>query len=214
MLVTIDEYYDINFYLQTIQALKNNQVPFTEYILSITPFYWYINVDNPPSFVNYDMLPNNLRKYIINLVQPATPSDDYKYQRRETFTDKKALKHYGRNTPMIEADNSDYACFFNLKDKEQALELSKSVGKIWYFGKYYNNMKIALCTNRMIKNFISSEDILVQKDRKSKSSIQMEIELNYNVFRLNTRLKKFSMTPYFDNGSYKPVNIQQFKFSI
>lgn len=211
MLVTIDDYYDIDFYLQTIQSLKNNRVSFREYILSVTPFYWYIDVDIPPSFINYDVLPNNLRKYIINLVQPATPADDYKYQRRESFSDKKALLHNGRNTPMIEADNSDYACFFNLKNKEQALELSEYVGKIWYFGKYYNNMKIALCTNKLIKNFVKSEDILVQK---TKNSIQMEIDLNYNVFRLNARLKKFSMTPYFDNGSYKPVKIQQFKFSI
>jgi len=191
MLITIDPYYDVSFYLQTIQALKNNKVQFTEYLLTIAPFYWYIDVDIPPTFVNYDVLPSNQRKYVTTLVKPAIPSDDYKYQRRESFSDKKALQKYARNTPMIEADNSDYACFFNLKNKEQALELSKNIGKIWYFGKYYNNMKIALTTNKMIKNFISPEDILVQK---KKSSIQMEIDLNYNVFRLNTRLKKFSMT--------------------
>jgi len=208
---TIDEYYDINFYIEAIQAMRNNSVDYKEYILAKAPFNFYVDSKNTPIMVNYDVLTNAMQKYIVNKVEPATPSDEYMLARRNEYAGIKGLKQYALNKPMNKINNSDYACFFNLKSREQGLELSKTLGPIIYFGKYYNNTRVALCYNKMIKNYIELSDILVEK---TKNATQMELDLNYKIFRLNDRLRKFTEQPYFNNGKFIPVKIKQFNLTI
>lgn len=208
--VTIDDYYDVDFYNETLQALKNNDVRFAQYIMTIAPYHFVIEIFREPIMVNYDTLPNNKLQYLINVVEPATPRDDYLLQRRGSFEGIKALKQYGLNDPLREAEKSDYACFFHLKNRAEGVELSKTLGKIYFFGTYIKNTHVALCTNKMIKNFVPDQ-ILVEK---SKSVIDMETELNYKYFRLQNRLRKFTNTPYFDNGIFYNVKIKQFEFNI
>ena len=208
---TIDAYYDINFYIEAIQAMINNSVKYKEYILAVAPFSFYVDAKSEPIMVNYDILTNSMQKYIVNKVEPATPSEEYTLARRSEYAGKKGLIHYSLNKPMKKINESDYACFFDIKNKLQGQELSKSLGPIIYFGKYYNNTRVALTYNKMIKNYIDLSDILVEK---TKSATQMELDLNYNVFRLNDRLRKFTEQPYFLNGKYKPVKIRQFDVNI
>lgn len=208
---TIDEYYDINGYIEGVQALKNNGVEYKEYILAKAPFHFYINTKNLPIMVNYDILPNNLQQYIVNKVEPTTPSEEYLLARKDSFDGKKGLKEYTLNKYMERINKEEYACFFNIQNKTQALELSDTLGTIVYFGKYYNNTKVGLCYNKMIKNLVPLDQILVEK---KKDATQMELDLNYKVFRLNDRLRKFTEQPYFKNGKYKPVNIKQFNVTI
>ena len=211
-LFTIDEYYDILFYNECLNALKNNNVVFKEYINLRPPYNWYIATESLPILVNYDLLDKTQEKFLVNKVEPTLASEEYLLLRKMSNAGKKAINFYVLNEPLQFAENSNYACFFNLRSKEQALELSRSLGKIYYFGKYYNNkFRVALCFNNMIKNFISPEDILVEKET---SATQMELDLNWKVFKLKDKLRKFTNTPYFDNGVFKTVKIQQFNFNL
>ena len=209
--ITIDDYYNIDFYNETLQALKNNDVGFAQYIMTIAPYHFVIEIFQEPIMINYDNLPDNKLQYLINVVEPATPRDEYLLQRRESFGGIKGLKQYGLNNPLREAEKSDYACFFHLKNRAEGIELSKTLGKIYFFGTYIKNTHVALCTNKMIKNLALQQDILVEK---KKSVLDMEHELNYKYFRLQNRLRKFTNTPYFDNGIFHNVKIKQFDFNI
>jgi len=211
MLITIDPYYDTAFYLECIQALRNNNVTYKEYINSKAPFDWVLELDREPIMVNYDEFPKNIQMYLVNKVEPATPGEEYLLQRKTALSGSKSFEFYCINEPLRQADKSDYACFFLLKNREQGIALSKKLGPIWYFGKYYNNIRVGLCLNSMIKNMIPLQEILIEK---TKSSTQMELDLNFKVFRLNDRLRKFTETPKFENGSFIPVKIKQFNVNI
>lgn len=208
---TIDPYYDINFYIEAIQAMTNNSVKYKEYVSTKAPYDFYIESKNTPIMVNYDILSNAMQKYIVNKVEPSTPSEEYTLARRPEYPGIKGLKHYTLNKYLLKANKSDYACFFNIKNRTQGIELSKSLGPIIYFGKYYNNTRVALTYNKMIKNYIELSDILVEK---TKNATQMEVDLNYNIFRLNDRLRKFTEQPMFKDGKFIPVNIKQFNVNI
>jgi hypothetical protein len=208
---TIDEYYNIPFYNEGLQAMRNNGVDYKEYISTKAPYNFYIESKEKPIMVNYDVLTNAMQKYIINKVEPATSSEEYLLSRRTQFEGIKGLKEYGMNKPMSMINKSDYACFFSVKNKTEMLELSESLGTLFYFGKYYNNIRVGLCYNKMIKNMIEPDRILVEK---TKNAIQMELDINFRIFRLNDRLRKFTETPYFKDGKYKPVKIKQFNVEI
>ncbi len=209
-MITIDPYHSIAQYLEAIQALRNNKIEYEVYVHSKSPFNWYIDIPDP-YLMNYDVLPDAEQKLLVNTVKAITPSEQYIYNRKEALSGSKAFKFYTLNEPLRLAGKSDYACFFNIRNREQGVELSKSLGDIWYFGKYYNNYRIALCTNKMITNFVDSSDILVTKRT---TILQMELDLNFKIFRLKDRLKKFSETPVFRNGKLKAIKNKQFNLTI
>ena len=209
--ISIDDYYSIDQYNESLQALRNNSVSFSQYIYTKTPYNFVIEIFREPIMINYDLFTNNQLQYLINAVEPSKPQEEYLLQRRDSYEGIKGLIQYGLNEPLRQADKSDYACFFNLKNYAEGMTLSKSLGKIYYFGKYIKNTKLALCTNSMIKNFIDPSHILVEK---KSSIINMELELNYKYFRLQNRLRKFTNTPYFNNGKFNNVKIKQFDFTF
>jgi len=222
-MITIDPYYDVNFYNESLQAMINNNVEYKEYILAKTPYDFYIDTKELPIMINYDILTDSMQRFIVNKVQPATPADSYLLQRKGSYLGVKGLTYYSLNKPMKKINDSEYACFFNLANRDQGIRLSKVLGPIIYFGKYYNNIRVALTYNKMIKNYVEVSDILVEKTKnatqmelveKTKNATQMELDLNYNIFRLKDRLHKFTEQPYFKDGKYKPVKIKQFNVSI
>ena len=212
MLITIDEYYDVKFYKECLQALSNNGIKYKEYISLRSPYNWYLEIDSLPIMVNYDIASRKTEKFIVNKVEPALPNEAYLLQRRIGDIGKKALPFYAFNDPLNKVTKSDYACFFNVSSKEQLERLSKQLGEIYYFGRYYHNkFKIGLCYNKMIKNFINVSDILVEKNS---TVTQMELDLNWDVFKLQDRLRKFTQTPSFKDGKFQPVKIKQFNFTF
>ena len=110
------------------------------------------------------------------------------------------------NDALREAEQSEYSCFFNIRSREHALNLSKQIGKIYYFGKYYNKYKVCLCNNKYIKT--TDAEILVEK---TSNITQMELDLNFNVFKLKDRLRKYTQTPYILEGKYYPTINQSYK---
>ncbi len=211
MFITLDDYYTIAEYNEALQALDNNGFKYKEYINTKPPYQWFIEVPQRPMMVNYDELPKAELRFIVNKVEPARANEEYLLQRRVSDDGKKALKKYVFNKPLLEAQSSDYACFFQVRNKEQMLELSQKLGKLYYFGRYYTKFRIGLCTNKMIRNFIDPEDILVQKE---KSILQMEQDLNFKIFKLNDRLRKFTETPYFLDGQFHQVKIKKFNTTL
>lgn len=208
-MITIDSFYSIEQYNESLNALKNNNIDYKEYIHSKSPFNWYLELPSDPIMVNFETLPDSQNKLLLGIIKPARANEEYLLQRRNNDTGKKSIEKFVINQPLREAKDSDYSCFFKITNKEQLLRISKESGiKIYYFGKYYNNkFKIGLCNNKYITNFINKEDILIEKEE---SVIQMELDLNFRIFKLKDRLQKYTETPYFEDGKYFPVKIQQF----
>ena len=211
MFITIDPYYPISFYNECKEALKNNGISFQEFISIKAPFDWYLKIDEKPIMVNYDELKKQQERFLVSKVKPLTPNEEYLLIRRSDDEGQKGMLKYVENEPLKQARMSEYAVFFNADSKEQLMRITRESGiKVWYFGKYFNNrFKVALCTNKMILNFISPEDILIEKNgQEMKEPGRFESELNFKVFRQQDYLKKYTETAYFADGKYFPVKIK------
>lgn len=203
---SIDEYYDVEFYKQVLEALKNNRVDFKEYISTIAPYNFIIECSDKPSFINYDEVPSNKTRFLVNLITPLTPSSAYIYERRNSIVNLDAVKHYAINDALGSAQITKEGIFFHAT-KEEILRISKEFPrKIYYFGRYFNNRyNLFFSDSLMIKNYINSEDILVESNNFKMAS-ELETELNFKVFREKARLFKISETPYVINGRYYPIS--------
>lgn len=229
-LYTIDPYASIEQYNDSLQALRNNKVPFRQMISLRAPFMWYFELPYAPLLVNYDTLDAKQLRYTVSKVVPITPSDDYTLIRRETNGIDGLIK-YIENTPLMEARKSKFALFFNAPNMEGLKNASKAMPgtKIYYFGKHVNSKyRIALCTNIMINNFITPNSVLLEKNNLSKGARKtggsegtqgnqsndyskpgfFEADLNFRVFKNKDALRKYSETPYFLDGVYYPVKFQ------
>jgi hypothetical protein len=206
--ITLDDYYPTEFFNEVKSSLRNNNIEYQEFISIKPPFNWYFKIDQKPLMVNYDEISKKDQRWLVQKVKPLRANEEYLFQRRNDDTGQKAILKYTENKPLIEARKSDYACFFTVKNKEELQNISKEFpGKIYFMGKYYNNKyRICLCTNKMIKNFIDPQKILIEDTFKEPS--RFEAELNYRVFRGNDMLEKHTDTPYMINGVYKDVNIK------
>lgn len=205
--VTLDPYYNNQFYNEAKEALKNNKIDFKEFISIKPPFNFYFGLDDSlsPLMVNYDEANKSDEKWLINKVIPVRAVDEYILLRRESDSSANSIKKFIYNEPLKFAAKSNYACFFNIKSRNQVIEISKLYPfKIWYLGKYYyNRYKIGLALEDIIKNFVPEEDILLEKNDGEFNEIgRFEAALNYRVFLQKERLIKYSMTPYIENGQY------------
>lgn len=208
MLVTIDPYYDIEFYKECIQALHNNNVEFKEYISTKPPYEFYFEVEQSPTFINFDKVPDSYSKWLVNITKALKPSDDYIYARRESFTNQKAIQHYAINDALQAPQKSGEVVFFTAT-KESVMRLSRDYHrKIYFMGKYYNNKyKVFMTDSLMVKNFLHPEQILVESN-SFKHITETEVQLNFKIFREKDRLEKLSETPYVLKGTYYPVSVR------
>jgi hypothetical protein len=202
MFITIDPYYNVEFYNECLQALKNNNVDFNEYISTKAPYYFYIEVEDKPLFINYDVAPKAAERWLVSLVKPLRSNDEYTYLRRDNIQRLEAVKHYSYTTPFKAIDSSKQGVIFTAT-KEEVMRVSREYKrKIWFMGRYFNRKYVIFATdNLMIKNFIPSENILAE----GSNPIDIETQINYKVFQGKDRLTKYSETPYVENGNFYPV---------
>jgi hypothetical protein len=207
--ITIDPYYDTQFYNQAKESLKNNGVQFDEYINIKAPYDWYLDIDQKPIMVDYDEATSSEMRWMVSAVKPLRANDAYLLMRRDNDNGPKALLKFVENEPLRKARLADYACFFTVKNREEAEDISRDYpGTIWYLGKYYNNrFRVCLAVNSMIKNLINKEQILIEKTKELSEPGRLEAELNFKVFREKDRLIKYMETPTFEKGIFKPVKI-------
>ena len=206
MIVTLDQYYDTNFYNECLQALKNNGVEFKEYISTKAPYQFYIDVDVQPAFVNYDEVSQSYGRHLVNVIRPLTPQSDYVYLRRDSYSGPKALQQYGINDALRSAQETKEGIFFTAT-RESILRISKEYPrKIWFMGRYFNRRYVVFFADSLlIKNYLNSENILVEGSGFGDVT-DLETELNYRVFHLKDRLMKLSETPYVQGGKFHPIS--------
>lgn len=202
MFITIDPYYDTQFYNQCKEALANNGVPYHEYILSIPPYNFYFDVLNPPTFINYDTIANQHVKWLVNIVKALKPSDDYIYARRDSFVNTDALHQYAVNDALRSAEKTGEGIFFT-GTREEILRISSLYPrKIYYMGRYFNRKyKVFFTDNLLVMNLLRPDQILVQS-KKFKSVTELEVDLNWGIFHGKDRLVKISETPFILGGAY------------
>lgn len=205
MFYTVDPYYNNQFYNECKEALKNNNIKFNVFLNIKAPFHWYFELKEAPTIVNYDKATSSESRWLVNIITPLKPTEEYLLLRRENDKGQTALLKFIENKPLKEARESDYAVFFTIKNKEEGMKLSKDFpGKIYYFGKYYNNkFRVCLGTHRTIKGFLDKDQILLERTSTLSEPGRFESELNFKVFRERDRLIKFTDTPFFYNGVYK-----------
>lgn len=198
MFYTIDPYYDVNFYNQSKEALKNNNVNFSEFIEIKSPYRWFLKLNESPIMVNYDKLEKN--RFLVQKVQALRPNEEYLLQRRGN-SEGTNIKRYIYNDAFRDAE--DYGLFFNIKNREEFIRLSREYpGKIYYLGKYYDNkFRVCLVNNPMIKNYILPNQILLEKTPDMKEPGRFEAEFNYKILKHNDFIYKTIETIYALNGS-------------
>ncbi len=208
--ITIDPYYDIEFYNHCKEALKNNSVEFREFISIKPPYSWYLELEQNPIMVNYDFASNAETRWLVSTVLPLRAVDEYHYLRRNNDSGRNALLKFIENEPLKESRASDYAVFFTVKNKEELEKITRDYPeKIWYFGKYYNNKyRVCLATHESISGFLSPSQILLEKTSDLSEPGRFESELNWKIFRGSDFLIKFSETPYFESGFYHRPKIK------
>jgi hypothetical protein len=219
MFITIDPYYTNQFYNECKEALKNNEVPYQEFINIKTPYNWYFKLDQKPLMVNYDEAADSELRWMVNTVKPLRPNEEYLLIRRENDKGGKSLLKFVENEALRTARESDYAVFFNIKNREQGEALTKDFpGRVYFMGKYYDNKyKVCLAVHPVVKGFLDPGQILLEKTQQMQEPGRFEAELNWRVFRQNDYLIKFTETPYFENGKYvrpKIIGEHSSKFTL
>jgi hypothetical protein len=206
MFVTIDPYYNVQFYNECKEALNNNGVSYKEYISTKAPFYFYFEVNSSPAFINYDQAPDAYSKWLVTLTKGLTPNAKNLLLRRDSFSELKGINQYAINDALLSGAKSSEGIFFT-STRDEILRISKKYPrKIFYMGKYFDKKyRIFFTDNLIIMNFLKAEQILV-KSKTFKNITELEVELNFNIFHEKDRLMKLSETPYILNGSFYQIS--------
>lgn len=212
MFISVDDYYDIDFYNDALMALEENGVQYSEHILfqnSSIPKYC-LNLPSAPLMVHYNSLLPEEEKYLVSKVIPIDANSSVELYRKHGDFGKGIRKEIYLNDAFLSIEN--YAAFINISSKEEALKLSKDIPlKIWYLGKYFNKYKVCLITSDYFIPALKESQILLEKTEKM-SIVRFEQEFNFNVLHRKDRLIKYSKTPYFEGGIfYKPKNLNNNK---
>lgn len=205
MIFSFDDFYNTDFYNTTIEHLFELGIPFKEF-LHIKSYKWYLDCEIDPTILKYDEISGTSKRLLISKTIPLTSSDEYKYRRRQANSSSSAAISLCFN----DAYNyfKDFISFIWLDNNESARELSKHIGRIYYFGRYFSNRyRVYGCKNSYLKNFVNPERILSEG-----SIVQAELKLNYSIFKLQDFLEKYSQTPYWDSGLYFAPNVLAKKF--
>jgi len=210
MLVTIDPFYPVDFFNECKESLKNNKVDFTTSISIKAPYNWYFDIDSAPIMVNYESISKSNTRWLVNIVNPLRPNEEYIFQRRSADVGKKALQKFIENEPLKEARLSEYSVFFSVKNRDEALKLSEEFpGKIWYMGKYYDNKyRVCLCTSPIIRNLLRDDQVLLEKTTEHDEIGRFEADFNWRVLRNRDALIKFTETPHIQGGRFNAVKIR------
>jgi len=210
-LITIDPFYSISQYNEALHALENNGIEYQEWISTLNPYHFYLDLDgNKPIMMNYEK--SNRTEWIkmVSKVKPLIGNDEVLLHRRGDKTSD--IKNYINNDVFNKALKADDTIVFNYLNREQLFELSKSYGIIYPIGKYLKGAKrLAICFDKKIKNVLSPN--MVELEMGKHKLGQLEMTINYEVLRNKDKIVKWARTPHFRNGKLKqPSPISPLKF--
>lgn len=196
MIYNLDNY-NIELYNEFLINLKKHNIEYNEYV-NTKDYKFYLETSEYPFILNYSKIQNASNMFLISKVKSVNQQDDYKFLRKRISNSKDNLNLCINDAYDFFLNSKiNYYYFIHIQNKEASELLSKQIGRLYYFGSYLNNRyKIYLTNNQYLTNFIKIDDILA-----SDSNIfTAELQLNYEIFNLKDRLKKFSQTPYRENG--------------
>jgi hypothetical protein len=202
---TIDPYVSVTEYNQSLQALENNKIEYTEFISLFGNYNWYLSLEDNqrPIMINYDPLNRTNWTKVLSKVKPLTTNDIYLLYRRGEKSD---ISRFVDNDWTSEAKNKN-SIVFTIQSKEELFKLSKLYGKIYPLGTYINgSIKLAICFNEEIKNSIVPSRIKLEM-KKHKTG-QLELKINDKILRNIDKIIKWTKTPYFENGKFYPTSPQ------
>lgn len=204
MLVSIDNYYSVDFYNQCLSALKNNNVQYKEYISTVGDFKWYVDIPRAPVMLNYDVCPVSEERYLVSKVITLDPDSSYKYYRRSNSY-KHFVDRYMCNDVWGDIKGTT-AWLVRIRSKNDILRFSDvdKNSKVYYLGRYLDNrLKMCVVSSPLIRSIIPREDVIMEKNDKIE---RFETDINYRVLMGKERLVKFNSTPYALNGQlYMPL---------
>lgn len=204
MLVTLDPYYNVDFYNQSIEALKNNNVDYRLYVQTISPYNFYIDVPSQPLFVNYDLINQSNSRHLAAVTIPNSTDGTYLFLRRMTHTGKKGFNYYAFNDVFKAMKKSKEGIIFDCS-VDSAKYLSRYFPrKIYYLGKYMNKRyTVMACDSLIVKNYfdkVSQKITVLAESNNFTTATELETEVNHRIFSLKDRLMKVSNTPFIQNG--------------
>lgn len=200
MIYNIDKY-DIKLYNEFLNNLTKHNIDYTEYVCTRDNKF-YLSTQLEPFILDYTPIQNASKMFLISKTKGVNNQDAYQYRRQKVAASKDNLKlcindAYQYFIDLNQKQKNSIFYFINIPNKERAEAISKQLGRLYYFGFYYNKYRVYLTNNQYTTNYIDPENILVS----SSDLFDAEMQLNYNIFRLQDRLKKFSQTPYRENGT-------------
>lgn len=210
--ITFDDNYNITQYNDFITNLKNNKIPFKEYVSVKPPHNFYIGVDEKylPVFLKYIEAPKSIDRWLVEKVTAFLPSEELFLKRKLSDSPVMFEKFI---SPKIFQDIqfNDYACIFRYKNKEELIKMTRELGiQVWILGKQ-REWNLAFSYNKFIKNYINLNWILLEKTKPSEYAVpgMFEAELNYKKLVKTKLTNKYINYPYYDNGKYFPLKLTQ-----
>jgi len=202
-LITIDPYYTTSQYNESLQALKNNGIEYSEWISTLAPFEFYLDLDGQkPIMMNYDTPSKTVWNKLVSKVKPLKTNDEVLlYRRGDKLSN---VKDYINNDVFSRALKEEKTIVFNYKNKEQLLNLSKTYGVIYPIGKYLRgSRRLAICFDVRVKNVITPSDLMLEMGKHKIG--ELEIKINRKVLREQDKIIKWVHTPKYVKGKFMPT---------
>lgn len=217
--IDIDSYYDVEEYNRIINALKNNNVEYNEWILTLPPYSWIISINETdrPKFVDYEELPKNKTRFLVSRVNPLRSEQVFKLTRRETDSPKN-FERFTSNDTWRDIGKAKHLIFFKFANSEELENITKELKtKIYYIGRY-KRWKICVGFNPYIASKIAKDRILYEKNEKELSQFKkvsdIETDFNYRVLVTAKITDKYSETLSWKNGKKIIVDVPNKSTSI
>lgn len=210
MVITFDEFYDVQESNGFINNLIDNNIEFSTYILTRSPYYWFYEVADKykPVFLKYSEATSTDIRLMLPKIRIVAPPD-YNYLRRISKNPSDIEKYISPNI-FKKAKNSDYFCCFKYSSISYINGISNLGFKIYIYPKKVREWNIAFCFDRDIRDVIMKSSIVFEKTKASDFSRIGEIELylNNRVFISDKLRFKVRYMPYSENGVYHPLIYQ------
>jgi len=223
--ITFDRYYNVDTYNSFKVAAKNNGIEFEEYIKIRPPYIRFLKIKTKkdlPSFVNYDFATSSEIKWLVSVIKPVQPNEEYLLKRREG----KDISYWNYITPkpMEDLTEQDYVMVFRSTDFTEMSQISEKLGdtKIYKWGKA-KGYSIYYTYNPYIRGLLSERNILMEYGKAANPSrairyspkvpkVKGDIEYDLNHFILiSEKLENKTLeAEYWESGKIFPLKRSTF----
>lgn len=209
--ITFDPYYGVDEFNKFLESAKNNNVKYTKYISIRPPYDWYIKVQDKdiPKWVDYKEATNDEIRYLISMIIPVYPSDEWFLYRREAKA-KKDFESYISPKIFKDLKTAKFGMIFRYSNLNELLTISKDLNiTIWIIGKTQEKgWNLAFTFNPYVKGLIPLTHVLLEKTNAIQYQNPGEFEqvFNYKILVKEKLENKSFYQQMVKSGKYIPVN--------